>query len=334
MMETEKFKERDLGFMQEALELARETARDGDIPVGAVVVRQGTVIGRGRNRRETGGGAAAHAEIEAITEAGRTLGDWRLNGCELFVTLEPCPMCAGAILAARLDRVVYGAPDPRGGALGGLFDLREFPLGGQTIVCGNFLAEECSSEIDAFFAARRAAKGKSRRLGREFYTGHADRTAPALLGKILCRRDRESGEVRRARITETECYLGTDDTACHASKGMTDRNRVMWDKGGTVYVYLCYGMHNMLNVVTGGKGEPEAVLIRGVEGYPGPGRVTKFLGIDRKLNGSDLVLSDELWIEDDGGNPPAFDAAPRIGIDYAEESDRLRPWRFTVSIES
>ena len=316
--------------MREALRLAEEAGREGEIPVGAVVVRQGAVIGRGRNRRESGGGTAAHAEIEAITDACRTLGDWRLSGCELYVTLEPCPMCAGAILAARLDRVVYGAPDPKGGALGGLFDLREFPLGSQPVVNGFCLTEECSALLRSFFVARRSEHAKSARLPRDFYTEHADRAAPALLGKILCRRDRESGEVRRARITETECYLGTADTACHASKGMTDRNRVMWDKGGTVYVYLCYGMHHMLNVVTGHKGEPEAVLIRGIEGHPGPGRVTKFLGIDRKLNGGDLVLSDEIWIEDDGSAPAEYETSPRVGIDYADEADRVRPWRFTL----
>lgn len=284
-------------------------------------------------------------------------------------------MCAGAIVNARLDRVIFGAEDPKGGAFGGLFDLREYPLGCRTQVAGGVLADEAKGLLGSFFVSRRemqkTAAEKKVRLGRDFYLEHADRVAPALLGKILCKKDRETGEITRVRITETECYLGENDTACHASKGKTDRSRVLWDKGGTIYVYLCYGMHNMLNVVTGAKGEPEAVLIRGTEDlaeeklpeeklpekkwadkqlvkeklateklaqgeksigerHDGPGRVTKHLGIDRKLNGGDFVLSDELWIESDGTPAPEFDTTPRIGIDYATEEDRQRPWRYVI----
>lgn len=333
-------------YMTEALSLAYEAEIAGDIPVGAVVVRHGKIVGRGRNRRESGGGATAHAEIEAITDACRTLGGWRLCGCEMYVTLEPCPMCAGAIVNARLDRVVFGASDPRGGALGGLFDLREYPLGCKTLVKGGILKKECSDLLGAFFEAKRSSKreneAKHLRLGRAFFSEHADRVAPELLGKILCRKNHETGDVMRVMITETECYLGENDTACHASKGKTDRTRILWDKGGTVYVYLCYGMHNMLNIVTGSKGEPEAVLIRGTEDigeygedpksvrHEGPGRVTKHLGIDRSLNGGDVVLSDEIWIETDGTPTPDFETTPRIGIDYASEEDRSRPWRYVM----
>jgi tRNA(Arg) A34 adenosine deaminase TadA/3-methyladenine DNA glycosylase Mpg len=319
-------------FMREALELAREAGQAGEIPVGAVVVRDGVVAGRGRNRREGGGGAVAHAETEAVTDACARLGGWRLGGCTLYVTLEPCPMCAGACLEARIGRIVFGAPDPRKGALGGLFDLASYPLGCRPLVTGGVLGDECAELLRGFFASRRTEaaelRRKTRRLQRSFYTERADLLAPALLGKYLCRRDRATGGVLKSRITETECYLGVSDTACHASSGMTDRNRVMWDKGGTVYVYLCYGIHNMLNVVSGQKGSPEAVLIRGTEGCPGPGRVTKAMGIDRSLNGSDLVLSDEIWIETDGGVIPEYDCLPRVGIDYASDIDRARPWRF------
>ena len=180
-----------------------------------------------------------------------------------------------------------------------------------------------------FFAARRKTDGKPRRLLREFYSVHADELAPLLLGKVLCRRDPESGEVKRARITETECYLGENDTACHAHRGKTDRTRILWKRGGTVYVYLCYGMHSLLNIVSGPEGEPEAVLIRAVEGAEGPGRLTKMLGIDRAFNGHDAVFSDLIWIEDDGTPVPEYTALPRIGIDYAAPEDRERPWRFT-----
>ena len=325
--------EKDIAFMNEALRLA-ETARDaGEIPVGAVVVKNGEIIGRGQNRRESGEGATAHAEILAINEACAKLGGWRLTGCELYVTLEPCPMCAGAIVNTRLDRVVFGASDTKMGALGGLFSLLDYPLGCKTVIERGVLEKECKELLDSFFIARREAnqaqKNKSKRLSRDFYTADVLDVAPALLGKLLCRRS-ESGEVVKYRITETEAYRGEDDTACHASKGKTPRTSVMWDKGGTVYVYLCYGMHNMLNIVTGSKGDPQAVLIRGIETANGPGKLTKKLAIERKHNGSDVVFSDEIWLEDDGYVPEEINTSPRIGIDYADEKDRLKPWRFTI----
>ncbi len=242
-------------------------------------------------------------------------------------------MCAGAIVNARLDRVVFGASDTKMGALGGLFSLLDYPLGCKTVIERGVLEAECKEMLDSFFTARRAAnqaeKNKSKRLSRDFYTADVLDVAPALLGKLLCRRS-ESGEVLKYRITETEAYRGEDDTACHASKGKTSRTSVMWDKGGTVYVYLCYGMHNMLNIVTGAKGEPQAVLIRGIETADGPGKLTKKLSIERRHNGADVVFSDELWIEDDGSIPENINTSPRIGIDYADEKDRLRPWRFYI----
>lgn len=338
-MESEKNKmarspdEADIAFMHMALDLAHEAAAAGEVPVGAVVVRRGEVIGSGRNHREGGGGAVAHAEIEAISAASRSLGGWRLSGCTLYVTLEPCPMCAGAVINARLDRVVFGAHDPKGGALGGLFDLSAYPLGCRPLVSGGVLEDDCLKLIRDFFAARRNDTGKPRRVLREAFSMHADELAPYLLGKILCRRDRESGEIHRARITETECYLGEEDTACHAHRGKTERTSVLWRRGGTVYVYLCYGMHSLLNFVSGGEGEPEAVLIRAVQGAAGPGKLTKMLGIDRSLNGHDAVFSDEIWIEDDGTPIPEYTSLPRVGIDYASPDDRMRPWRFTAIAE-
>ena len=117
----------DLYFMDEALKLAAEAAAEGEVPVGCVIVRKGEIVGRGRNRREKGKTALAHAEIEAISEACAKLGGWRLWECTLYVTLEPCPMCAGAIINARIPRVVYGASDAKFGAVGSvcsLFDMR------------------------------------------------------------------------------------------------------------------------------------------------------------------------------------------------------------------
>lgn len=165
------------------------------------------------------------------------------------------------------------------------------------------------------------------RLTEADYSIDAVTAAKALLGKWLCRR-LEDGTVLKARIVETEAYCGESDTACHAHCGKTERNAPMYETGGVAYVYLCYGMHNMLNVVTGVKDYPEAVLIRGVEGAVGPGRVTRFLRIDRAFNREPLVTSKRLWIEDDGAKPPRYKASPRIGIDYATKRDQNRKWRF------
>lgn len=164
-----------------------------------------------------------------------------------------------------------------------------------------------------------------RRLPPEFYSAPATELAPRLLGKLLCcRRD---GLVLKARITETECYFGTQDSACHAHKGRTKRTDPLWHAGGISYIYLCYGIHELLNVVTGPEGHPEAVLLRGVEGYAGPGKLTKHLGIDRRLNTADLTASEELWLEDDG-TVFEYEALPRVGIGYASPEDRARLWRF------
>ena len=168
-----------------------------------------------------------------------------------------------------------------------------------------------------------------RRLKTNDYAVDAVTVAKALLGAWLCRR-LDDGTVVRRRIIETEAYCGEEDTACHAHKGRTPRTDVMYSPGGCAYVYLCYGMHEMLNVVTGPEGRPEAVLIRGVEGAEGPGRLTKALHIDRSLNREDLVSSQRLWIESDGTRPK-FTSAPRIGIAYASQRDQKRKWRFTIA---
>jgi len=166
------------------------------------------------------------------------------------------------------------------------------------------------------------------RLRIKDYALPAPELAPALLGKLLCRR-LDDGRLVKARITETEAYFGEDDSACHAHCGRTARNAIMYERGGFAYVYLCYGMHEMLNVVSGRTGHPEAVLVRGVTDFPGPGRLTKALSIDRSLNGENLATSKRLWLEDDGLRP-AFSAGPRIGIGYASPEDQARLWRFTV----
>ena len=143
-MEDEKF----MGF---ALELAKEAFRDGEVPVGCVVVRDGQVVGTGRNRRERDKNALCHAEIEAINEACRKLGGWRLWECTLYVTLEPCPMCAGAIINARIPRVVYGAQDAKCGATGSVCNLFSMEFNHHPQVESGILEEECGALLREFF---------------------------------------------------------------------------------------------------------------------------------------------------------------------------------------
>ncbi len=137
--------------MSAAIELAEQAARLGEVPVGAVVVKNGKIISRGINRREALGNALAHAEIEAIDGACRALGGWRLDGCEMYVTLEPCPMCAGAIINARIDRVVYGARDQKTGSAGSVFDMFELPYNHHPRVKSGAMCEECSRLLTDFF---------------------------------------------------------------------------------------------------------------------------------------------------------------------------------------
>lgn len=164
-------------------------------------------------------------------------------------------------------------------------------------------------------------------LDKHYFSAPATVLAPDLIGKILCRKCK-GGDVIRARIIETECYFGEEDSACHAHKGRTQRTQPMYEEGGITYVYLCYGIHSLLNIVTGPKDHPEAVLIRGVEGAIGPGRVTKLLQIDRSDNALTLCEKDAIWIEDDGTICNNIIALPRVGIDYAIKCDRERKWRF------
>ncbi len=131
----------------------------------------------------------------------------------------------------------------------------------------------------------------------------------------------------RWQISETEAYYGSEDTACHASRGRTKRTEIMYAAGGHAYIYLCYGIHEMFNVVSGLPGSPEAVLIRGLSGINGPGRVTRATEITRALNRTYLVTSKDIWLEDHGGTV-SYTTAPRIGIDYAKPDDRQRLWRF------
>ena len=141
----------DAVYMDEALALAREAAADGEVPVGCVIVRGNEIVGRGRNRRETAKTALGHAEIEAIADACRNLGGWRLWECTLYVTLEPCPMCAGAIVNARIPRVVYGAADQKAGSCGSVCDLFSMEYNHHPEVVSGVREEECAALLRQFF---------------------------------------------------------------------------------------------------------------------------------------------------------------------------------------
>ena len=161
------------------------------------------------------------------------------------------------------------------------------------------------------------------RLGYDFFHRSCPEVARDLVGKVLVYRG------NRLRISETECYCGETDTACHASRGRTKRTEVMYMDAGTVYIYLCYGMHWMLNIVTGEEKQPEAVLIRACAEAPGPGKLTKQLGITGSENRSSVVTSEDLWIGDDGFRCEVA-TGKRVGIGYASQEDQDRLWRFMI----
>ena len=143
-------------YMREALDLAREAAAAGEVPVGCVIfTRSGEIIGRGRNRREESSDATAHAEVEAIRSACAALGSWNLSGCGIAVTLEPCPMCAGAIINSRLSPVIYGAREPNSGSVGSVINLFEERYGHKPAVYGGVLADDCAAVLAEFFTALR-----------------------------------------------------------------------------------------------------------------------------------------------------------------------------------
>ncbi|MBQ2688341.1 MAG: DNA-3-methyladenine glycosylase [Clostridia bacterium] len=148
-----------------------------------------------------------------------------------------------------------------------------------------------------------------------------------LVGKVLVRKTADT-EIR-LRITQTESYIGEEDTACHAHKGRTKRTEVMYMKAGTVYVYLCYGMHWLLNIVTGEEEKPEAVLIRACENYEGPAKLTKKLEITGEFNRKDITACEDFYIEDDGFKCHVV-TDKRVGIGYASKEDQDKPWRFII----
>ncbi len=172
---------------------------------------------------------------------------------------------------------------------------------------------------------------KSKILPRKFFCRDCLEVAPELVGKLIVRTD-DSGNKITLRITETEAYRGEEDTACHASKGRTARTEILYGKAGYLYVYLCYGMHSLMNVVTGEEEMPQAVLFRACKIYDGPGKLTKALGVDRSFNGQPLFGNPRICIRDDGYRPEII-TLPRVGINYATPYYRDINWRFADKSE-
>lgn len=167
------------------------------------------------------------------------------------------------------------------------------------------------------------------RLPNSFFQREVLEVAPEMLGKILVRKFADN-HIKKFVITEVEVYSGNGDLACHASKGKTQRTEVMFRDGGLVYVYLIYGMYWMLNIVTGKENDAAAVLIRGVEGISGPGRVGKALQLNKSFYGESLFTSERIWIEN-AETVENYITSPRIGINYAGEPWISKPWRFVLA---
>lgn len=165
------------------------------------------------------------------------------------------------------------------------------------------------------------------RLTYDFFHRHALEVAPDLVGKLLVHNGVS------LRISETEAYCGESDTACHASKGRTKRTEVLYADAGTIYIYLCYGIHWLMNVITGDRDDPQGVLIRACVEAEGPGKLTKKLCITGELNRGSVVDSRELWIADDGFRC-GVRTATRIGIGYASQEDQDKPWRFILDAQN
>ncbi|MDQ1332775.1 MAG: DNA-3-methyladenine glycosylase [Bacteroidota bacterium] len=168
------------------------------------------------------------------------------------------------------------------------------------------------------------------RLTRDFYVRDVLLVAPDLIGKTLAVRIKND-LISRFIITETEAYRGPEDKACHASKGRTTRTDVMYQEGGKIYVYFVYGMYWMLNFVAGERDDPQAVLIRGIERFNGPGKLTRAIGIDKSFYGEDITSSQRIWVEDTGFCP-GYKTGPRIGINYAGDPWKDKPWRYYIEL--
>lgn len=169
---------------------------------------------------------------------------------------------------------------------------------------------------------------QGRRINREFYIRDVLEVAPSLPGKYLCLSG-SNGIAERYMITEVEAYRGEEDEACHACRGRTPRNEIMYHRGGFIYMYFIYGMYWMFNIVTAEVGIPQAVLLRGITGFNGPGKLTRHLGMDGSYYGEDICESERIWVEDHG-KIVDIESGKRIGINYAGSYWRDIDWRYYV----
>lgn len=169
------------------------------------------------------------------------------------------------------------------------------------------------------------------KLNEDFFRRDALEVAPDLVGKIIARK-LDDGTILRERIAETEVYRGEEDLGCHASKGRTKRTELLYGESGIIYVYLCYGMHWLMNVITGEREHPQGVLFRCGTVKNGPAKLTKYFQIDGSFNGEKICGNDRVWIEDDGFRPK-ITTAPRVGIDYAGEYWKNVKWRYIAEKE-
>jgi len=167
------------------------------------------------------------------------------------------------------------------------------------------------------------------KMDRNFYKKDVLDICPHILGKTLVRKCPD-GTIFKEIITEVEAYRGEEDLGCHASKGKTERTKVMYENGGLIYVYLVYGMYWMLNIVTGNTTHPQAILIRGTKNISGPGKLGKALKLDQTFYGEDLDTSNRIWIEESGIKNIKYNQEPRVGIEYAKEW-KDKPWRYTLT---
>ena len=168
------------------------------------------------------------------------------------------------------------------------------------------------------------------RLEEDFFTRDVLEVAPSLPGKFLCV-NLLNHSFQRHMITEVEAYRGEEDEACHARRGRTSRNEIMYHRGGFIYMYFIYGMYWMFNIVTAEEGIPQAVLVRGIKGYNGPGKLTRHLNLDRSFYGEDLTASPRIWVEDHGIEVK-IDKGKRIGIGYAGSHWREIDWRYYIRL--
>ncbi len=268
--------------MQVALQLAKYALDDGEIPVGAVVVRDGRVIGSGANRRERGCDPTAHAEICALRDACSYLEDWRLDGCDLYVTLEPCPMCRAAAAAARIRRIIYAAE------IRGERDATQPDLVRDEITEDARASEEL---LTAAFGSMRD-RMRPRRLKREFFERPAEDIAGDLIGRVLVLKQPD-GRNWKHLIKATDVFI--PDPAIARRDGPI---RHLCDKGGTVCVMPYKEKDLALYISVSVKGDPQAVVITGAGGIASPDTLVKEIGIDKDYNGSDVVLSDRIWFEE------------------------------------